>query len=94
MIPTLSLRDFVIDTAKEANIPLQFNVLNGYGEDGAEMQKAFAGIPAVNITVPTRYLHNHNGIISRSDFDHAVNLIVAMIRKLDRPAIERLKRFQ
>jgi len=93
MIPTLSFRDFFIDTAKAANIPLQFNVLSGYGEDGAEMQKSFSGIPAVNVTVPTRYLHNHNGIIARSDFDHAVNLVVAVIRKLDRPTIDRLKRF-
>lgn len=93
MIPTLSFRDFFIDTAKAVTIPLQFNVLSGYGEDGAEMQKSFSGIPAVNVTVPTRYLHNHNGIIARSDFDQTVDLIVAVIRKLDRPTVERLKRF-
>lgn len=93
MIPTLSLRDFVIDLAKARAIPLQFNVLSGYGEDGAEMQKSYSGIPAVNITVPTRYLHNHNGIISRSDFDHVVNLVTALIQKLDKPTIDKLKRF-
>lgn len=93
MIPTLSLRDFVIDLAKARAIPLQFNVLSGYGEDGAEMQRSYSGIPAVNITVPTRYLHNHNGIISRSDFDHVVNLVTALIQKLDKPTIEKLKRF-
>lgn len=93
MIPTLAFRDFFIDTAKAAGIPLQFNVLSGYGEDGAEMQKSFTGIPAVNVTVPTRYLHNHNGIIARADFDRAVDLIVAAIRKLDRETIAKLKRF-
>ncbi len=93
MIPTLSFRDFVIDLAKARAIPLQFNVLSGYGEDGAEMQKSYSGIPAVNITVPTRYLHNHNGIIARSDFDHVVNLVTALIQQLDKPTIDKLKRF-
>lgn len=93
MIPTLSLRDHVISLARSRGIPLQFNVLSGYGEDGAEMQKSFSGIPAVNITVPTRYLHNHNGIISRTDFDHTVNLVVALIQSLDKAAIDKLKRF-
>jgi endoglucanase len=93
MIPTLSFRDFVIDTAKALNLPLQFNVLNGYGEDGAEMQKSYSGVPAVNITVPVRYLHNHNGIIAREDFDRAVDLVTAIVERLDAPTIARLKKF-
>lgn len=93
MIPTLSFRDFVIDTAKSLNLPLQFNVLNGYGEDGAEMQKSYSGSPAVNITVPVRYLHNHNGIIAREDFDRAVDLVTAIVERLDAPTIARLKKF-
>ena len=93
MIPTLSLRNFFIEVAKGKSIPLQFDVLSGYGEDGSEMQKSFGGIPSVNITVPVRYLHNHNGIIHRKDFDAAVDLIVAVIQRLDAATVGRLKRF-
>ena len=68
-------------------------VLSGYGEDGAEMQRSFGGIPSVNLSVPTRYMHNHNGIISREDFDRAVELVTELIRRLDRQTIEKLKAF-
>ncbi|MDP6101979.1 MAG: M42 family metallopeptidase, partial [Dehalococcoidia bacterium] len=72
MLPNLKLRDLFIDVAKEKEIPIQFDVLNGYGEDGAEIQKSRGGVPTINIAVPTRYLHSHYGIISRQDFDHTV----------------------
>jgi endoglucanase len=93
MLPNLKLRDFFIATAKEKNIPLQFDVVVGYGEDGAEMQRSLAGIPSINASVPTRYLHNHNGVISRQDFDRAVDLVTEVIRRLDRAAVDRLKTF-
>ena len=94
MLPNLKLRDLFIDVAREKGLPLQFNVLSGYGEDGAEMQRTFAGIPSINITVPTRYLHNHNGIIHRQDFDRAVDLVTEVVRKLDAETVKRLKAFE
>jgi len=94
MLPNLKLRDFFLDTARERNLPLQFNVLSGYGEDGAEMQRAFGGIPAINITVPTRYMHNHNGVIHRQDFDQAVELVAAAISRLTPETIRKLKSFE
>jgi putative aminopeptidase FrvX len=94
MIPNLKMRDFVIDLAKEKGIPLQFNVLSGYGEDGAEMQRSHGGNPSVNITVPTRYMHNHNGIIHRDDFDRAVDLVTELVRRLDAGTVKRLRSFE
>ena len=54
---------------------------------------AYGGAPAVNITVPTRYLHNHNGVIHRDDFDQAVELVTELVRRLDQATVERIKRF-
>ncbi len=82
MIPNLRLRDFFVDTAAELEIPLQFNVLSGYGQDGAEMQKAGSGAPSINIAVPTRYLHSHNSVIHRDDFANTVRLITEVVRRL------------
>jgi endoglucanase len=93
MLPNLKLRDFLIDVAKEKGIPLQFNVLSGYGEDGAEMQKAYGGAPSINITVPTRYLHTHTGVIHRDDFDRLVDLVTEVIRRLDQKTVAELKAF-
>ncbi len=93
MIPNTKLRDFFFDVAEEEGIPLQGDVLTGYGEDGAEIQRYDTGRPSVNITVPTRYLHSHSGIIQRSDFDYAVDLLIAVLSRLDGDTVERLSRF-
>ena len=93
MLPNVRLRDLAVDAAQAAGTPIQFNVLSGYGEDGAEIQRARGGAPAINIAVPTRYLHSHNGIISRRDFDQAVKLVTEMIRRLDAETVARLRSF-
>lgn len=93
MIPNRKLRDFFFDTAQQAGIPLQPNVLTGYGEDGAEIQRYDSGRPAVNMTVPTRYLHGHTGIIQRSDFDRAVELLIQVLTRLDPARVAQLASF-
>ncbi len=52
-----------------------------------------AGAPIVNLVVPTRYTHAHNGIINRADFDRMVDLVTAMVTKLDAPTVARLRDF-
>jgi endoglucanase len=94
MIPNRKLRDFVFDVADEAGIPLQADVLTGYGEDGAEIQRFDSGRPSVNLTVPTRYLHAHTGIIQRSDFDLAVDLLIEVLQRLDRATVQELASFR
>ena len=93
MIPSIKLRDLVVDLAETNKIPIQFDVLSGYGEDGAEMQKSRSGIPAINIAVPTRYLHSHYGIICRQDFDATVNLVTALIYQLNAETVNELSNF-
>lgn len=93
MLPNRKLRDLVMSVAREHHIPLQFNVLTGYGQDGSAMQRNRAGIPAINISVPTRYLHSHNAVISRADVDRAVTLVAGVVRKLDATTVAALKRF-
>jgi endoglucanase len=93
MIPNHKFRDFFFEIAKQEGVPLQPEVLTGYGEDGAEIQKYDSGRPAVNMTVPTRYLHSHTGIIDRGDFDGAVKLLVAVLQRLDKETVEELSSF-
>jgi hypothetical protein len=42
------------------------------------------GVPNLVIAVPTRHIHSHAGIIYREDFDHAVQLVTAVVKKLER----------
>jgi putative aminopeptidase FrvX len=81
------------DTARSAGIPLQYDVAQGYGDDSAEIQRANGGAPTLNLVVPIRYTHAHNGVMNRADFDRLVQLTVAMIRRLDAPTVARLRDF-
>jgi putative aminopeptidase FrvX len=93
---TIANRKFVAllrATAKEKGIPLQFDLAQGYGDDSAEMQTAAGGAPTVNLTVPVRYTHAHNGIMNRKDFDHTVDLLVAVLMKLDAKTVANLRDF-
>ena len=76
--------DVKIEAAKE------YNVLAGYGQDASAVQSSGSGVPAVNLAVPTRYLHSHTGVIDRGDVEQAVQLVVAVVRALDEDAVEAL----
>jgi endoglucanase len=92
-IPNRKLTAFVKQTAAERKLPLQFDLVQGYGDDSAEIQKSNAGVPTVNLVVPVRYTHAHNGIMNRQDFDQMVELVVAMVKKLDAGAVKRIRDF-
>jgi endoglucanase len=83
MVPNLKLRDLVIATAEELEIPLQFSAMPGGGTDGGQIHLNSAGVPTVVIGVPTRHIHSHNAMICREDYDRALVLVVALVKKLD-----------
>jgi len=92
-LPNRRLVAFVREIAAAAKLPLQLDVVQGYGDDSAELQKALGGVPTVNLVVPVRYTHSHNGIINRRDFDQMVDLLVGILQKLDATAVKRLRDF-
>jgi putative aminopeptidase FrvX len=83
MIPNLRLRDLVIDTAKELDIPLQFSAIEGGGTDAGAIHRHKAGVPSVVIGVAARHIHSHGAIIHRDDYDNAVKLLTGLIGRLD-----------
>jgi putative aminopeptidase FrvX len=83
MIPNLKLRDLVMDTAKEIDIPLQVSYVEGGATDGGAIHLHNTGVPTVVIGVAARHIHSHSSIIHREDYDRAVRLLVAVVKKLD-----------
>ena len=83
MIPNLKLRDLVVDTAQELGIPLQLSALEGGATDGAAIHLHKSGVPTVVLGVPARHIHSHTSVIHRDDYDHALKLLVAIVKKLD-----------
>lgn len=90
MIPNLKLRDLIIDTAKKEKIPLQFTTMEGGTTDGSIIHLHKHGVPTIVIGVPTRHIHSHNSIIKRVDLDNTIELVIKIIKKLDKKTITNL----
>lgn len=90
MIPNLKLRDLFIETAKEVDVPLQLDVMERGGTDAGSIHITMKGVPSIVIGVPCRYIHSHSGIINRDDYDRAVKLLVAVVKKLDAELVSKL----
>jgi endoglucanase len=92
-IPNRKLVALVKKTAAENSIPLQLDLVQGYGDDSAEMQTTNGGTPTVNLVVPVRYTHSHNGIVNRKDFDEMVDLVVDLLTHMDQAQVNDLRDF-
>jgi endoglucanase len=92
-LPNRKFAQYVKETARANQIPLQLDLVQGYGDDSAELQKSTAGVPTVNLVVPARYTHAHNGVVNRKDFDRMVDLLVALINGLDAAKVQQLRDF-
>ncbi|MBP2642201.1 MAG: Glutamyl aminopeptidase [Firmicutes bacterium] len=90
LIPSPKLRDFVIDTAEENNISYQFGFSEGGGTDAGRIHLHGQGVPSLVLSIPTRYIHSHNSIIHRDDYEAAVRLMVAVLKKLDQAVYAKL----
>jgi endoglucanase len=83
MIPNLKLRDLVIETAKDLEIPLQFSTMTRGATDGGQIHLHHTGVPTVVLGVPARHIHSHAAIIHRDDYDRALRLLVGVVEQLD-----------
>ncbi|MFD2444696.1 M42 family metallopeptidase [Bacillus sp. CGMCC 1.16607] len=92
MVPHKELRNLVIETAKELNIPYQFDAMSGGGTDAGSTHLSGNGVPSLAILIPTRYIHSHASIIHEDDFEHTVQLFVELVKKLDQTALHSLRR--
>ncbi|MDR4948812.1 M42 family metallopeptidase [Neobacillus cucumis] len=90
MVAHKGLRDFVTDTADELNIPYQFESIPGGGTDAGSIHLTHNGVPALAITIATRYIHSHAAMLHRDDYENAVKLIVEVIKRLDREAVDKI----
>lgn len=90
MVSHKELRDLVVNTAEEAGIPYQFDSIAGGGTDSGSIHLTANGVPALSITIATRYIHTHAAILHRDDYENTVKLITEVIKKLDRETVDRI----
>ena len=92
MIPSRKLKEFVVEVARRQGIPIQFEVLTGYGEDGAEMQRYKGGRPQSTSPFP-------RATCTLTLASSAARILIArwicltaVLLALDQKAVDRLRR--
>jgi len=90
MIPNQKLRRMAIETAEEKKIPFHLSSLERGGTDGGAFHISRSGVPTIFISIATRYIHSHNAIIYRTDYDNIVKLVVNLVKKLDKKTVDSL----
>lgn len=88
MIPNIKMRDFVIDTADELEIPLQLSYVEAGATDGGMIHIHKTGVPTVVLSVAARHIHSDSSIIHRNDYDNAVKLLVALLERLNQGTVK------
>lgn len=90
MVSHKGLRDAVTRTADELGIPYQYDSIAGGGTDSGSIHLTANGVPALSITIATRYIHSHAAMLHRDDYENAVKLITEVIKKLDRETVDKI----
>ncbi len=91
LIAHQGLKEFVVNVAKDSNISYQYAGLSGGGTDGGPMHTSHDGCPTLYVGLATRYIHSNTGIIHYDDVENAINLIVEVVKKLDKESVEKIR---
>lgn len=82
------------DLCDSLGIDYQFEMLSAGGTDSGEIHKVHDGVVTLTVSIPTRYIHSHLGIIHRKDFADTVTLLTEFARKLDTKTVENLRNYK
>lgn len=72
------------EAAAASSIPVQHAVFQNYGSDGAELIRR--GVETVLLTMPTRYTHSPNEMVTEPELVQCVDLILAYLEREPLPA--------
>lgn len=80
MLTHPGVRRWMMETARQAGLPYQLEVLEGGTTDGMAMQTTRAGLPVGVLSIPTRYVHTPSEMVDYQDVLNSVRLLVALLR--------------
>ncbi|WP_352417882.1 M42 family metallopeptidase [Proteiniborus sp.] len=78
------LRNYIINIAKENNIPYQLRRTTFGGNDSGKIHLTRHGAITATISVPCRYIHSPISVMSKNDFYNAKILLNLFIEKLEK----------
>jgi tetrahedral aminopeptidase len=75
------LVDHLRAIAERENIPYQMEILPAGGTDAGGVQRLHGGIPAVTLSIPCRYVHTPNEMVSATDVEAAITLLARYLEE-------------
>lgn len=69
------------EIARRNNIPYQMEVLPRGGTDAGAMQRSRAGVPAITISIPSRYVHTVNETAHVRDIQASIDLLARYLEE-------------
>ncbi|MDQ0272222.1 M42 family metallopeptidase [Cytobacillus purgationiresistens] len=90
MVTHRGMREFVLDTAESNNIPYQYFVSQG-GTDAGSVHLSNEGVPSAVVGICSRYIHTHASMVHVDDYAAAKELLVKIIKSLDRTTVETIR---
>jgi len=77
------LVDLLVRTAEKEGIPYQFKRAVAGGTDSGAIHLSREGVPAVTVSVPSRYIHAPVSMLSLLDLEHTVQLVQKSLRNME-----------
>jgi putative aminopeptidase FrvX len=90
LIPNVRLRELLTDIAAKNKIPFHLSYMARGTGDGARIHITRSGVPSIYIGPPTRYIHSHNSILCRKDYDNTLKLLFEVVKRLDKKTVASL----
>jgi endoglucanase len=72
---------WLVETAENAGLPYQLEILERGWTDAQSIQLTRAGVPAGCISIPARYIHTPSEMVDLADVSNAVRLLVEFLRR-------------
>ncbi len=69
------------DIARREGIPHQLEILPRGGTDAGGIQRSRAGVPSFTLSIPTRYVHTVNEMVSESDVAACITLLARYLEE-------------
>ncbi|QEK13181.1 M42 family metallopeptidase [Crassaminicella thermophila] len=76
-----TVKNLMIDAAKNNQIPYQLEILEFGGTDSGTIHTTRAGVPSGVLSIPCRYIHSPSEMVSKKDVENAILLLTKILEK-------------
>ncbi len=76
-----AVRRLLAETARDAGIPYQMEVLTRGGTDAGAIHLSREGVPTGAVSIPCRYVHTPSEMVDLRDMAGARDLLVALLQR-------------